>query len=305
MSPAALALGISAGPTAVLELAPVALVAVLYALRARALAREARSVAAWRQGCFYLGLLLVGVSIVVLAGPTRRLFAAHAVDDLLIADLAPLLLVLGLTGALLAPLRRIPGMSWMGWLCRPVQAFVLWTVDLYVWHLPSVYQAALEHGYLHTIQYLTSLAAGIVMWIVLLGPVRRPHWFGLGAKVLYVVGLRAAGAVLGDLLLWSGTVQYPFYLEQDAVRQISPVADQNLGGAIIALEQSIVLLALFAWLYTRTKSARDVPAGVAEGIPDGVPSNGSLPQGVPANNSLQPTTPPTPVSAAGYSGQNR
>ena len=237
----------------------------------------------------------------MLAGPTRRLFAAHALDDLLIGDLAPLLLVLGLTGALLAPLRRIPRIGWLGWLCQPVQAFLLWTVNLYVWHLPSLYQAALDHSYLHTIQYLTSLAAGIVMWIALLGPVRRPHWFGLGAKVLYVVGLRVAGTVLGNLLLWSGSVEYPFYLEQDALRQISPVADQNLGGAIIALEQSILLLALFAWLYTaREAGSRGPPPAVSpEDIPAGVRA------GAPSNGSLEPTAPPAAVSAAGDGRQDR
>ncbi len=97
-----------------------------------------------------------------------------------------------------------------------------------------------------------------------------------------------------------GSVEYPFYLEQDALRQISPVADQNLGGAIIALEQSILLLALFAWLYTRAKPALEaLPSGVPEDIPAGVPA------GAPSNGSLEPTAPPAAVSAAGYSGQDR
>lgn len=262
MIPAGLALGISIGPSAAFELLPVALVSLLYAVRALALDREARPVTAWRQGCFYLGLLLLGVSIVVLAGPTRRLFAAHAVDDLLIGDLAPLLLVLGLTRAVLAPLRRVPGARWFGRLCTPIPALVLWTASLYVWHLSSLYEAALRHGTLHTLEYLTSLAAGIVMWMCLIGPVRRPQWFGLGAKLLYVVGVRVAGLVLGNLLLWSGTIAYPFYLNQDALRQVSPVADQNLGGALILLEQSLVLLALFAWLYMASKTTlREVWAG--------------------------------------------
>jgi putative membrane protein len=262
VNPAGLALGISIGPSAAFELLPVALVSLLYAVRALALDREGRPVAAWRQACFYLGLLLVGVSIVVLAGPTRRLFTAHAIDDLLIGDLAPLLLVLGLTRELLAPMRGIPGARWLGRLCTPVPAFVLWTASLYVWHLSSFYQAALHHGNVHTLEYLTSLGAGIVMWMCLIGPVRRPRWFGLGAKLLYVVGVRVAGLVLANLLLWSGTIAYPFYLQQDALRQVSPVADQNLGGALFLLDQSLLLLVLFAWLYMASKpTLREAWAG--------------------------------------------
>jgi putative membrane protein len=270
MIPAALALGISIGPSAAFELLPVAVVALLYALRACALERDGHPVAAWRQGCFYLGLLLVGVSIVVLAGPTRRLFSAHAVDDILIGDLAPLLLVLGLTHALLAPLRAIPGARWLGRLCQPIPAFVLWTANLYVWHIPRLYQAALRHGNLQTLEYLSALAAGVVMWMALFGPVRRPMWFGLGAKLLYIVTVRVAGLVLANLLLWSGTIAYPFYLDQDALRQVSPVADQNLGGALILLQQSIVLLALFAWLYVSSKTTvLEVRAGRALGARPG------------------------------------
>ena len=175
-------------------------------MRALALDREARPVTAWRQGCFYLGLLLVGVSIVVLAGPTRRLFAAHAVDDLLIGDLAPLLLVLGLTRAVLAPLRRVPGAAGLAGCARRFRRSCCGLPAFTSGICRASTRRPFDHGTLHTLEYLTSLAAGIVMWMCLIGPVRRPQWFGLGAKLLYVVGVRVAGLVLGNLLLWSGTI---------------------------------------------------------------------------------------------------
>ncbi|MCW3056671.1 MAG: cytochrome c oxidase assembly protein, partial [Solirubrobacterales bacterium] len=51
---------------------------------------------------------------------------------------------------------------------------------------------------------------------------------------------------------WSGTVFYPFYRAGDARFHISPIADQNLAGAIMMIEGSILTLGLFCWLFLRT-----------------------------------------------------
>ncbi len=64
--------------------------------------------------------------------------------------------------------------------------------------------------------------------------------------------MRLAGTVLGNIFLWSGTVFYPFYLKGDAHFHISPLADQNIAGAIMMVEESILTLGLFCWLFLRT-----------------------------------------------------
>ena len=64
--------------------------------------------------------------------------------------------------------------------------------------------------------------------------------------------MRLTGTVLGNIFLWSGTVFYPFYLHGDAIYHISPLADQNIAGAIMMVEESILTLGLFCWLFLRT-----------------------------------------------------
>ena len=114
-----------------------------YALRARTLARRGRPVAPARVACFGAGLLVVvaAVSPPVDAAAEERL-SAHMAEHLLIGDLGPLLLVLGLTGPVLAPLLRSPAARWARPLGQPVVAVALWAADLYLWHLRVAYQAA-------------------------------------------------------------------------------------------------------------------------------------------------------------------
>jgi cytochrome c oxidase assembly factor CtaG len=86
----------------------------------------------------------------------------------------------------------------------------------------------------------------------LLGPLPQPAWFGNLGKLIYIVAVRLTGTILGNVFLWSGTVFYPFYLTGDAHFHISPIADQNIAGAIMMIEESFLTLGLFCWLFLRT-----------------------------------------------------
>jgi len=88
--------------------------------------------------------------------------------------------------------------------------------------------------------------------MALLGPLPKPAWFGNAARLLYIGGVRLAGAVLGNVFLWSHTVFYPYYIGRDSTYGISPLSDQNVAGAVMMVEGSILTLGLFAWLFLRT-----------------------------------------------------
>jgi putative membrane protein len=236
-----------------LGVGPVALLAVLlYARRARTLSSSGHSVPRWRQACFYSGFLVIGLALSSLGGASQDLLYAHMIEHLLLGDIAALLIVLGLTGPLLAPILRIRLFDRLRVLSHPAVALPLWVVDLYVWHLPVLYQAALRHPGLHALEHGMFLAAGVNMWMCLFGPLPTPSWFGNLGKLVYILAVRLAGTVLGNVFLWSGTVFYPFYLRGDARFHISPIADQNLAGAIMMIEESILTLGLFCWLFLRT-----------------------------------------------------
>jgi putative membrane protein len=221
----------------------VAAYAIPYAVRARTLARRGRPVPRWRMWCFGAGLVALAIAVsppvLDLAGDR---FAAHMAEHLLIVDVAALLLVLGITGPLLAPLLRVRAIDRLRVLTHPVVAFALWAANLYLWHLAWAYEGALRHELVHVVQHLMFLALGINLWMPLFGPFPKPEWFGTAAQLVYVVVVRLTGAVLANVFVWSGTVFYGWY---------GDLADQSTAGAIMMVEESLVTVALFGWLFMK------------------------------------------------------
>jgi len=239
------------------QVGPLALLFALYTARARTLSRSGRPVPRWRQACFYAGLTTIAITLSSLGGESQELLFAHMIEHLLLGDIAALLIVLGLTAPLIAPILRLPVIGRLRILANPLIAFPLWAIDLYVWHLPVLYQAALEHSGVHALEHAMFLGFGVNMWMCLFGPLPMPSWFGNLGKLSYIVAVRLTGAVLGNIFLWSGTVFYPFYLQSDALNHISPLADQNIAGAIMMTEESLLTIGLFCWLFLRTARESD------------------------------------------------
>jgi cytochrome c oxidase assembly factor CtaG len=247
---------VGGGALAPLQLLPATLSGVAYALRANTLAGTPRAVARWRQWCFYGGLVLI---VVTLASPlghvSEELFAAHMAEHLLIADLGALLLVLGLTGPLLAPILRRPAIDRLRVLAHPAVALPLWALDLYVWHVPALHEAAVNHEGVHALQHLGFVAFGANMWMPLFGPLPQPAWFGNAAKLGYILAVRLIGAVVANVFVFGGHVFYDVYAPGEAYWGVSAGADQNTAGAIMMVEESILTICLFAWLFL--KAARE------------------------------------------------
>jgi putative membrane protein len=231
----------------------VAFIAAAYAVRARNLARSGRSVPVAKQACFFAGLAILVcalVSPIDRIGETR-LFYVHMVQHLMLGDLAPLAIVLGLNGPLLRPVLALPGIGRLRALAHPLVALPLWALNLYAWHLPAAYQAALAHPALHGLEHAMFFGTGALMWAALIEPVPGPAWFGTGAKAVYVLIARTLGAILGSVFVWSGTAFYPDYAAGERAAGVSPLTDQAIGGAIMFTEGGIVTLIVFAWLFLR------------------------------------------------------
>lgn len=227
-----------------------------YHRRTRTLAAQGRPVPRWRRICFAAGLIVL---VAALSGPVAtlsdRLFSIHMVEHLLVGDVAALLLVLGLTGPLLAPVLRIRTLDRLRVLGHPLVAVPLWALDLYLWHLPALYQGALRHELVHALEHGLFLGLGIALWMPLVGPLPKPAWFGNLGRLLYIVAVRLIGTVLGNVFLWTGKVVYPYYAHKTRLLGLSPQADQSLAGAVMMVEESLLTIGLFAWLFVR--SARE------------------------------------------------
>jgi cytochrome c oxidase assembly factor CtaG len=168
---------------AVTQLGPLAVLGLLYAKRVQTLGREGRPVPGWRQACFYGGFVTIGVALTSLGSISQQLLSVHMVEHLLLGDIAALLIVLGLTGPLIAPILRIRFFDRLRILAYPLIALPLWVLDLYIWHLPVFYEAALRHAGVHALQHLMFLGFGVNMWMCLFGPLPMPAWFGNFAKL--------------------------------------------------------------------------------------------------------------------------
>jgi putative membrane protein len=236
-----------------LQLLPPFAALAAYWLRARTLARHGRPVAAWRLACFGAGIAILVLALVTpVAHLGSELILAHMAQHVMMADLAALLMVLGLTGPLLQPLLATRIAHRLRVLAHPAVAFGLWAVNLYLWHLPLFYEAALTSEPVHALQHASFVFFGFTMWLALLGPLPQPEWFGNGAKLLYIVGVRFTGALLGNVFLWSESVFYPDYRPGQAEWSLTPLQDQGVAGTIMMIESSIVTVLLLGWLFVKT-----------------------------------------------------
>ena len=134
-----------------LQLLPATIAGVLYALRVSRLRGTPRAVAGIRQASFYGGLVLIVGTLTMTGNLSDELFAAHMAEHLVIGDLGALLIVLGLTAPVLAPVLRIPALDRLRILAHPLVAFPLWAVNLYLWHLAGPHEAAVRHEGLHAL----------------------------------------------------------------------------------------------------------------------------------------------------------
>lgn len=233
-----------------LQLVAVTVAAAAYTFRAQALAAQGRPVPAWRVACFAAGIALIAAGLISpLAHMGEELLLAHMAQHLLVGDIAALLIVLGLTGPLLQPLLAIKAIDRLRVLTHPLIALPLWALSLYVWHIPTLYQEALTNEAVHALQHACFIGFGVLMWMPLVGPLPVPSWFGIGPKIGYIVGVRFAGAILGNVFMWSNSVFYPAYAPGEAEFGISALSDQGTAGVIMTVEGGLVTLGVLAWLF--------------------------------------------------------
>jgi putative membrane protein len=226
--------------TSLAQLLPIAALGLVYWRRSRTLGRRGDPVPSWRQASFGLSLVLLAAAD--LMPREDEYFFVHMLQHVLLGDLAALAFVIGLTGPLLRPLLAIGPISRLRMLAHPLVALPLWTLNLYVWHLPRLYEAAIHNGAVHALEHICFFAAGVLMWAAVVEVLPGPEWFGTAAKFGYVVAVRLLETVLGNVFIWSGT---PVYDEYD------DLADQGWAGTIMMIEGSLVTIGALAWLFLR------------------------------------------------------
>jgi cytochrome c oxidase assembly factor CtaG len=209
-------------------------------------------VSRWKQASFWAGIAIV---VLALNSPIDSLgehhfFFLHMLQHVILGDLAPLCFVAGLTGPMLRPVLALPGVDRLRVLAHPLVALPIWAVDLYVWHVPFLYDAALHHDSIHALEHFCFFTAGCLMWEPVIETLPAPAWFGTGMKFGYIAAVRLLETILGNVFIWSSTAFYGVY-RHPPEWGITPVHDLNLGGVVMMAEGSLVTAVILVWLFFR------------------------------------------------------
>jgi cytochrome c oxidase assembly factor CtaG len=173
----------------------------------------------------------------------EQLLVMHMVQHVLLLDVAPILLILGLTKVLLRPAtRRLHAIERRaGPLAHPAAAVVLYTGAMWIWHIPSLYDAAARHTGIHVLEHLTFSVVGVLYWWHLLSPIRSRLRLGGMGPIVYMVSTKASVGLLGIVLTFAPRALYPYYEHQPHYWGLDAHSDQALAGVVMALEQSIAM----------------------------------------------------------------
>ena len=204
----------------------------------------------WRAASFAGGVALVVGALNSPLGTiaTEYLVLFHLLQNVMISDWAPPLLLIGLTPEMRAALARRGGRPF-AWLTRPAIALPVWLVGWYVVHLGGVYDAAVRDPYLLALEHAFLIAIGLLFWWPVLCDV--PRAAATLTRIGYVFAAFVLSAFLGLALTFSPPV-YDYYESlPERLWGIGAQKDQNLGGILMSTEQALVFFAAIVWLLVR------------------------------------------------------
>jgi putative membrane protein len=199
--------------------------------------------APWRVVAFASGLFLIAAS---LNSPletiaSRYLLLMHLLQNALIADVAPLLVVLGLTPRMRETVGRVgPGRL------RPRWILPLWLGAWYLTHIAPFYNWALRTGWGLNIEHAILIAAGLLFWWPIVSGRLSPP-----AGLAYLAVAFVGSSFLGLAYIFAGRPFYTFYEHAPRLWGLSPVRDQSLGGILMNGEQTLVFLIAIGWFVMR------------------------------------------------------
>ncbi len=223
-------------------------------LRARAAAAgdELLVLRTGQQVAFFSGLLVIFAS---LNGPLHDLsdyylFSAHMVQHLLLSLAVPPLLLAGTPGWMLRPFLSRPRLAAVArWVTRPVNCFVIFNVVIAAWHLPPLYNTAMEYHPVHIVQHLTFMTASVLMWWPLLSPLPELPRLAYPGQMLYCFLMVIPMSIVSIYIAMADHVLYPAYAVAPRVWGLSPMSDQQIGGLIMWIPGGLLFYVVMTFVF--------------------------------------------------------
>jgi len=187
--------------------------------------------------------------------------SVHMLQHVLLGFVAPPLMLLGLSPAMVNRLVRIPGVRA---LTEPIPAQLIAGVVMIVWHIPTLYNATLYSEPLHVGEHLSFIAAGLLLyWPILQATSAQAGWqLSAGAKLLYMLVATLPQDAVALALIFSRVPFYDYYTHAPRlVASLTPLIDQTVAGAVLMIFGkaifAIAAIAVFArWFGAEGKADR-------------------------------------------------
>jgi putative membrane protein len=234
-------------------------------------ARPGAGIQKWEACSFAFGWLALVIALVSPLHPWGSvLFAAHMTQHEILMLIAAPLMVLGHPAE--AFLKAIPHSAagrivrWAK--CSPLwrriyesisNVFIAWVIHaavLWVWHIPALFQATLDHDGIHAAQHLSFFGSALLFWWAAIHSHRAA---GYGAAVLYMFTTAVQSGLLGAMIALARGLWYPAYTHTAPDWGLSPLEDQQLGGLIMWIPAGLIYIVagmLFMWGWIRESERR-------------------------------------------------
>ena len=213
-----------------------------------------------RSALFFSGLVLAFVAVAspVATVAVHYLVSAHLLQNVVLAEWTPALLVLGLGPWVAGWVART---SVPRTLTRPLVALPLWLATYAFWHVPFAYEAALDNRLLLDLEHLSYVAVGLCLW----WPVFQdePWHLPSGGKAAYLFAAFVLASPLGLLFALLPSPLYDTYVQAPRLWGLEPLEDQQIGGTLMAVSEAIVFFGLLAYFFVRFMAEED--AGYSHG----------------------------------------
>ncbi len=178
------------------------------------------------------------------------LLMAHMIQHVLIADIAPPLLILGLRAPVLPlgmPRSALRWFAHRGWIGRvwgvatnPWVALPAWFAATIFWAIPAVFDFTAQHALLHVVEHVTLFYTGMALWWLIITPLPTERREPGMIRLAYLGFSRLASAAVCLPLTWLGTSLYSLYATGPHAYGMTAVTDQRLAGAAMCLLEFLV-----------------------------------------------------------------
>lgn len=225
--------------------------AALYLIRADT-GGPGEQVSGWRKLSFFSALFVIFGS---LNGPIHDLsdnylFSGHMVQHLLLTMLMPPLMLAGVPGWMLRPLLRAGAIRAIATrITRPLACFLIFNAVIAGWHVPALYNAAMESHDIHILEHLMFMAAAVLMWWPLASQLPELPRLAYPGQMLYSFLMIIPMSVIAVYIVMADTILYPYYASAPRIMNLSPMEDQMLGGLIMWVPGGVIFMIIMTVVF--------------------------------------------------------